>query len=177
MANIFILHCNLYDKDMSIKIHNSNTSFYTLKEAEEYGKTFLKECYIADNNLSMNDISKISEIDIDKYLNTHSYDFSIEIISGNRKRFNTSMELISYFISYIKFIKYDKLYDFLLSLVEFDIRFYDCKGNFIGSDILQMDIKSNMIGCPELKFSIESCREGKYRFLSHNCNYEDIIKD
>lgn len=55
---------------------------------------------------------------VDKYIT--DFEFNVCVVSGDRKIFNTSKELMDYFNLKIKNISNENLYDFLLSLVQWD---------------------------------------------------------
>ncbi len=166
MSNIFILNIKLEFEDSDISYSNRFIC-YTLDEAIESGIEDIKWQY---NNISNTD-TDITDIELENFINKITYfEFSIDIISGNRKRFNTSKELMDYFNTNIKNISNDNLYDFLLSLVESDRRLYDYKGNFISSEVSIQIPKDEYCIRSNVQFSMESCRNGEYRF---EYRYED----
>lgn len=139
---------------------------YSLEDAIEIGishfvdifrETYGKE---PDDNNDFQDFieSKIKE-----------QNFTVSIISGNRLRFKTSKELISYFMSNINSIDTNNLYDFLLSFVDSHDITYNYRGERI-YDYISTQCPSEEYGWdPHIEFTQESCKEGKYRF-----SYDEI---
>ena len=95
--------------------------------------------------------------------------FNISIISGNRLRFNTSKELITYFMNNINKINNNELFDFLLSFVDSYDMVYNYKGEFMNY-IVSSQCPSEEYGWDaHIEFTEESCKEGKFLF-----SYDDI---
>lgn len=153
-------------------IIESFNNLYTLEDAINIGKrTIWDYCY--------NEICKDLEIEdlpeditkdqfelfiSDKLKENKSYAIIVEIISGSRIRFDTSVELMEYFNSNIKNISNNELYDFLLSLVASQSITYDYNGNYICSNIWeQCPILENGYSS-KIDFNENDCLKGIYTF-------------
>lgn len=154
MNNIFILNIRV-NKKSGYPDYIDGGIFYTLEEAIQNGIDSLNVYYKNNNRFIKNK---------DKFFKNKDYYFSISIISTNRKRFNTSKELMDYFNTNIKNISNDNLYDFLLSLVVSDDRFYDYKGKLITSAPQKQYPKLESYCSSIVQFSMESCEIGYYKF-------------
>lgn len=154
MSNIFITNITIKDSNGNTEYQNSDI-YYSLEEALESGKNNMK--FIYDNFCE-------ETIDIDAYMNSKDYYFFIYIISGNRIKFNSCKDLMMHYEKNIKsyISNYIDLYNFLLSLVKYDYRSYDYKGNLILSHVM-IQQPSGFLGC-NVKFSIESCNNNDYKF-------------
>lgn len=117
-----------------------------------------------------------NEKEIEDFIINHTscFSFSITVISGNRKIFNTSEELIEYFQNNIDKISNENLYDFLLSLVEYDILSLDCNGNIIGNYIESQSPLDELVCIFDVEFSEETCKNGKYRFLYNHTGKDTL---
>lgn len=137
----------------------------TLEEALENGKDAIRsDCY----NNSLKDLDTNNEIlsfiKSCKDLLDIDYKIRISIVSTNRKRFNTSKEIMEYFNTNIKNITNDNLYDFLLSLVESDDYVYDYEGNLLYHQIQDQSPILESRYSNDIDFDIESCKNGIYTF-------------
>ena len=83
-------------------------------------------------------------------------------ISGNRIQFNTIRELKDYFKNNILKISNDSLYDFLLSLVEYNYCAYDYKGNLIDNMAFLPNFNETVVY--DIEFTEDDCKNGKYMF-------------
>ena len=114
MDNIYILNLtiakNNYDCEFLDAIVD-NGIFYTLEEAISYGKWVFV-------NMACNEYDKeiITDKELDKFINDNKieYRFIISIVSSNRKRFNSSNDIMDYFNSKIKFIFHKSSIFFIL---------------------------------------------------------------
>lgn len=150
---VSIIGCNIFD---------------TIEEAMKFGKvTISDDCY----NNSLKDLDTNNEILLFikncKDLLDIDYKIRISIVSTNRKRFNTSKEIMEYFNTNIKNITNDNLYDFLLSLVESDDYVYDYEGNLLYHQIQDQSPILESGYSNDIDFDIESCKTGKYTFVYH----------
>lgn len=164
MDNIYILNLtiakNNYDCEFLDAIVD-NGIFYTLEEAISYGKWVFV-------NMACNEYDKeiITDKELDKFINDNKieYRFIISIVSSNRKRFNSSNDIMDYFNSKIKFISNDNLFEFLLSLIENYNITYDYYGNIICEEPIQQYPKDSHVISSIVDFTIESCKNGNYKF-------------
>lgn len=146
-------------------IHKSYTH-YSLEDAIQCGLS-----YISDEFYDIYNRSPYNNQELEDFINNNFEDdcILINVISGNRIRFNTSKELINYFFDNINKISNENLYDFLLSFVECDNLFYDYKGNLLNSEISTQCPVEEYGWDAHVIFTEDSCKEGKYRF-----SYNDI---
>lgn len=164
MNNIYILNLSIVKNNWECQFLDAivdNEIFYTIEEAIDYGKySFLNMFY------NEYDRKIISNNELDKFIqdNNIEYIFNISIVSNNRKRFNTSNELMDYFNDNIKFIKNEKLFDFLLSLIQYYNITYDHHGNIISEEPIEQYPKDSYVVSSIVDFTFESCKKGKYRF-------------
>ena len=101
--------------------------------------------------------------DINDYLIQEDCYIYIDVISCNRVKFKSKLELKNYFDLNINNISNNKLYDFLLSISDHDSRCYDYYRNLISSEqFLHCD--NTDILAYEIKFTEDSCNKGKYTF-------------
>jgi hypothetical protein len=137
---------------------------YSLEEAVEVGLQQFRDSYKEkyDNEPTPEQLQKFVESEL------RSDDFMINVISGNRLRFNTSDELITYFLDHISEVKTENLYKFLLSFIECDNVFYNYKGEYIGNDLSTQCPSEERCWDSHVSFSKESCAEGKYKFIYNN---------
>ena len=157
--NIYVLFIKVESEKYEINTAFNNI-YYTLEDAISKGIIELKNIC-----LDYYDINEISDNKLKKfYINKNLYyEFQISVINSNRKRFNTSKELMDYFNTNIKNISNNNLYDFLLSLVQYDNRYYNYKGKLIGSEPAAQ-IPNDCLGFI-VEFSYESCiRRQYYKF-------------
>lgn len=157
MSNIYICNINIEHKNYK---NNVNIICYSIEEALHNSKIFMNDFYELykeqyNDNLSLYDF----------YTNENTfYECTIDIVSGNRIRFNTSKELMDYFNTNIKNISNDNLYDFLLSLVVSETLYFDYKGNLQSSEInKQLPVNENVL-IARVYFTEEDCKNGKYIF-------------
>lgn len=151
--NVYITQIEIRLLDGTHEYHGSNIS-YTLEEAITAGKELYNsyyKCYCED------------DIDFDTFMKDKDCYFFVNIVSGNRKRFNSYDELMKYFNDNINNIPNDKLYDFLLSLVNYEYRAYDYKGNYIACEAMFEPIKDQFVAW-DIKFSMESCKNRDFIF-------------
>ena len=139
-----------------------NTFYNTLEDSIKWMRITLEAEYYEVYERDSKDDDELNEF-IEEYIT--EFDYDICVISGSRKVFNTSKDIMEYFNMNIKTIKNDKLYDFLLSLVQWDWLFMDYKGNIINNCIVEQDPINESTIINEIKFSEESCKSGKYKFL------------
>ena len=162
--NIYILNLSIAKNNWDCEFLDAvvdNEIFYTLEEAIEYGKySFL--------NMIYNEYEKeiISKEELDNYIkdNNIEYIFRVSIVSNNRKRFNTTKELMDYFNSNINFISNDNLFNFLLSLIQYYNISYDYNGNIISEEPIEQYPENLNMTSSIVDFTVESCKNGKYRF-------------
>ena len=136
---------------------------YSLEDAVQKGVQILKE-----NCMDYLDADSINERQIKRYYQNKKlyYDFRVLVVSGNRKRFSTSEALMNYYKTEIcNYQSGIELYEFLLTLVESDLRIYNYKGKLIGScPVLQVPKHERAFSCL-VDFSMESCiRRGYHQF-------------
>ena len=138
--------------------------FYSLDEAVRLGKLELYNfcCdYYDQEEVSKGKLYKFYH---DKNL---YYDFTVSVVSGSRKRFDTSDEVMEYFNKCIDHIPDNKLYDFLLTLVECVNRYYRYDGKLKGGE--------PVVQCPRLErafarrvyFSMESCQRRNWYIFEY----------
>lgn len=165
MNKIYILNLSIVKNNWECQFLDAvvdNEIFYTLEEAIKYGKySFLNMIYNEYNK----DI--VSDEELDEYIKNKNiqYIFTISIVSTKRKRFNTVKELMDYFNSNINSISKDDLFDFLLSLVQYYNITYDHHGNIINEEPVAQYPENSFVTSSIVDFNIESCRNGKYRFI------------
>lgn len=128
---------------------------YTLEEAIEKGKQKLFEYYT-------NFKPKFSKISFDDYMKKIDYCLFVYTISGNRNKFKSIKELKDYFENNISKISNDLLYDFLLSLIEYNYCAYDYKGNLLETIGFLPSFNETVVY--NIEFTEDSCRNGKYIF-------------
>ena len=154
MNNIFILNIRV-NKKSGYPDYIDGGIFYTLEEAIQNGIDSLSVYYKNNNRFIKNK---------DKFFKNKDYYFSISIISTNRKRFNTSKELMDYFNTNIKNISNDNLYDFLLSLVDSITVLYDYFGNILYTHIDDASPIEENVYYSKVDFNEEDCKKGIYTF-------------
>ena len=154
MNNIFILNIRV-NKKSGYPDYIDGGIFYTLEEAIQNGIDSLSVYYKNNNRFIKNK---------DKFFKNKDYYFSISIISTNRKRFNTSKELMDYFNTNIKNISNDNLYDFLLSLVNSISVLYDYFGNILYKYIDDASPVKENVYYSKVDFNEEDCKKGIYTF-------------
>ena len=154
MNNIFILNIRV-NKKSGYPDYIDGGIFYTLEEAIQNGIDSLSVYYKNNNRFIKNK---------DKFFKNKDYYFSISIISTNRKRFNTSKELMDYFNTNIKNISNDNLYDFLLSLVDSITVLYDYFGNILYTHIDDASPIEENVYYSKIDFNEEDCKKGIYTF-------------
>ena len=162
--NIYVLTLYVSSDDNKIN-YRSNNIFYSLEEAINHGKI---ELY--DLCCDWFDTDDVSKRKLSKFYNNKNlyYEFQVSIVSGNRKRFNTSNEIMEYFNKYINHIPYNKLYNFLLSLVECDNRYYRYDGKLKGGEIVVQAPKLENVFASSVYFSIESCKRRNWYIFEYN---------
>lgn len=158
---------------LSLKVSSDNNEinyfyngiFYSLEEAINIGKIELYD--LCCNYLDTDEVSKSR---LYKFYNNKNlyYEFQISVVSGNRKRFNTSDEIMEYFNKYINHIPNNKLYDFLLSLVECDNRYYHYDGKLKGGEVIAQAPKLENVFASRVYFSIESCKRRNWYIFEYN---------
>ena len=164
--NIYVLSLRVLLDNEGINYSYTNI-FYSLEEAIKIGKSELYD--ICANYYDSDEVSKNK---LYKFYNNKNlyYDFQISVVSGSRKRFNTSNEIMEYFNKYIDKIPNHKLYDFLLSLIEYDNRYYKYDGKLKGSEpISQRPKLEYAYGC-RVYFSIESCKRRNWYIFEYTIN-------
>lgn len=138
----------------------------TLEEALENGKDAIRsDCYNNSNTTLKTENDYIEYLKSLKIKYNMYYLIEISIISTNRKRFNTSKEIMEYFNTNIFNISNDNLYDFLLSLVESDDYVYDYEGNLLYHQIQDQSPILESGYSNDIDFDIESCKNRKYTFV------------
>lgn len=136
----------------------------TLDDAIKKGIFFIKE-YIC--NIIDKDIDELTDDTYSQLVNNSdkiSYSINISVFSTNRKSFKTPKDLMKYFNNNIKNISYENLYDFLLSLVEYDSRLYNYKGEYRSNMIFGRQFLLEQPYAYNLEFTEESCMNGIYEF-------------
>lgn len=167
--NIYILNLNIAKNNWNCEFLDAVVDteiFYTLKDAIEYGKYSFFNMLYNEYEIESNFDEKLNKFIQD---NKIEYIFTVSIVSGKRKRFNTSKELMDYFNTNINNIPNEELFDFLLSLIQYYNITYDYNGNIISEEPIEQYPKNSYVTSSIVDFTIDSCKEGKYRF-----NY-DII--
>lgn len=146
---IFISSIHLKSQDISFNIYD-----FTLDDALNHAISHINTHYnyYKDNYNS-----------IDDYLIKEDCAIYINVLSCNRIKFESKLELKSYFDSNINTISNDRLYDFLLSISDHDTRCYDYYKNFIDSE-QHLHCANTDILAYDLKFTEESCSRGEYIF-------------
>lgn len=164
--NIYVSSIKIISDDGKIN-YSSSAIFYSLEEAIESGKNELYDicCYYLAEK-----IDTISKNKLYKFYNNKNiyYEFQISVVSGNRKRFNTSTEIMEYFNKYIDHIPDNKLYDFLLSLVECDNRYYRYDGKLKGGEPKTQQPKLEYAFSSRVHFSMESCERRNWYIFEYN---------
>lgn len=156
----------------------NNSLFDTFEEGLKFGKDSIREyCYnIFYKNISDEELDLIPEELNQQELESVIEDFNnkdiryeiiISIVSTNRKRFNTSKDLMNYFNTNIKNISNDELYDFLLSLVDSEDRVYDYNGNYITTFINEQCPMLEGCWSADIEFNEKDCKKGIYTFNYH----------
>lgn len=158
--NIYVLFIKV-DND-KYNIHTSfNNIYYILEDAINDGIIELKNICLDYYNAEAVSINRLK-----KFYNKKDiyYDFTISVISPKRVRFNSSKELMNYFNNNIKNISNnEELYNFLLTLVQYDNRYYDYNAKLKGCEPVPQ-YPEQSLGCV-VDFSYESCiRRGYYKF-------------
>ena len=126
---------------------------YSLEEAIDKGKKELYNYYIDSN----------SKISFDDFMKKLDYYFFINVISGNRLRFNTYKEINDYFTNKISKISNDKLYDFLLSLIDHMYYAYDYTGKLL-EYMGDLPMVENKVIIYDIAFTEEGCLNNEYQF-------------
>lgn len=145
--------------------------FDNLDEALKFGKNTIRNyCYntifkylpIKDSELPID----VTDDQLDNFIDIESFTYfiTISVVSCNRKRFNTSKELMEYFNNNINNISNDNLYDFLLSLVEYHNKVYDYTGKFLWSSIIEQTFLNEKIYDSNIDFDEEKCKTQQYKF-------------
>lgn len=167
--NIYVLYIKISSDDDSINYFYSDI-FYSLEESIRIGKI---ELY--DFCCNFYDCDEVSKQKLYKFYNNKNlyYEFQISVVSGNRKRFNTSNEIMKYFNKYIKYIPNNKLYDFLLSLVKCENRYYRYDGKLIGGEIMNQHPKFERVFSSRVYFSIESCKRRNWYIFEYTTSDEN----
>lgn len=148
-----------------IKTKIIKTGIYdTLEDAIYSGKnnliSFIRDLieYEKDDN-----ISKIIQDYINNALiNGIEYSIIINVFSTNRKKFIEAKDLIDYLNNNIINVPDCELYDFLLSLVEYDTRIFDYNGNYQSNMIIGRSMLNTR--SYDLDFTEDSCKYRKYKF-------------
>lgn len=162
--NTYILSLKVSSNDDKINYIYCDI-FYSLEEAINIGKTELYNfcCDYFDTN-------EVSKNKLYKFYNNKNiyYEFQISIVSGSRKRFNTSIEIMEYFNRCINHIPNNKLYDFLLSLVEYDNRYYRYDGKLKGGEPKTQKPKLECAFSSRVYFSMESCKRRNWYIFEYD---------
>ena len=179
IVNVCEYNGTINSKDYCIrnKIIDSNIA-YTLEDAIKNGKDIIESYFYNEiyENISDEEIDNIPDelsdeqienIISDRLKNNISYLITVNIISGNRRRFNTSNELMEYFNNTIKNISNENLYDFLLSMVTHVDNLYNYKGEYISSYIWEQCPLLDPIWESNVDFNEEDCKKGIYTFEYH----------
>ena len=158
--NIYVLFIKVESEKYEINTAFNNI-YYTLEDAISKGIIELKNIC-----LDYYDINEISDNKLKKfYINKNLYyEFQISVINSNRKRFNTSKELMDYFNTNIKNISNNNLYDFLLSLVDSITVLYDYFGNILYTHIDDASPIEENVYYSKIDFNEEDCKKGIYTF-------------
>lgn len=154
------------------EISNTSTSFihYSLKEAIDCGINQFAEAFY--EKYEREPINNELENFIQSELTEST--FIISVVSGNRLRFNTSKELINYFLDHVDRVDNENLYDFLLSLVESHELFFDYNGECISSDVTSQCPSEEWVWEAHIEFTEDSCKEGKYIFSYNHIGIDTL---
>ena len=182
LNKIYVIHVYEYNGDITSNedycIRNKiieNDIAYTLEDSIKIGKNSIRNyCYnkiyedVSDEDLD-NIPDNITDDQFESFISNklkegNTYAIIISIISGNRKRFNNSKELMEYFNNNIKNISNDNLYDFLLSMVISEDRFYDYNGNYINTFIWDQCPLLESSWDAKIDFNEDDCKKGIYTF-------------
>lgn len=161
MNNVYFLNLQIIPNNYECKYLDAVIdygTFYTLEEAISYGIHSFKSVYM--NNCNVDKEPTIEEMEefISKF--NIEYRFIIHIVSGNRKRFNNSKELMEYFNDKISNVPNEELFDFLLTLISDYYIVYDYNGNKITGEADPPEFTDEDIYAYYLDFSPESCKNG-----------------
>lgn len=170
MNKMYMVSVSEYTGILRAKILDNNL-FNTLNDALYFGKNKIKEyCYNSIyNTIDDNVPDYLTEEELNNYINLLlSKDINlyivISVVSTNRIIFNTFKDLSKYFNDNINNISNEELYDFLLSLVDNDTRFYDHNGNYLSNFIFEQQPKLDFTCGSEVYFNEEDCKKGIYTF-------------
>ena len=163
---------NIYVLSIKVEFDNNDVHyyctdiFYSLEDAIKNGKIQLRDICADYYNISHKSLSKNR---LYKFYNNKKlyYEFQISVVSGDRKRFNTSNEIMEYFNNNINNIPDDQLYNFLLSLVEFENRYYKYDGKLIGGEIMAQAPKLERAFAYRVHFSMESCERRNWYIFEY----------
>ena len=145
-----------------ISVTNNDEHFvcFSLEDAIQIGINEFKKSFY---NYNLREPINNEELEyfVKNKCNTDS--FLVEVISCNRITFESIDEILSYLKYNIDIIPNDELYDFLLKMVNSEIRFYDHNGKFISNDF---DIQNCGLDCynANIEFTEESCKDRKFKF-------------
>lgn len=143
---------------------NSQLICYSLKDAIEYGVQSFKDLFYNKYLKDYENEDELNEFIENEIRNDNIRgEFIIEIISCNRLEFESEHEILSYLIENIDNVSNDNLYDFLLTMVNSEVRFYDHKGNYISNDINTQNCGLECYNS-QVSFSEYSCKERKFQF-------------
>lgn len=126
-----LLRNNLDEKDR-IGWERYKECFYSEEEALEGALSFWKDKmteYVRDG---IGEVTHEYLMEIARRNVTHNM-ISVCVVSPERKKFSTLKEMRKYYTENILNVEPDKRYDFLLSLLQCDERFYDEDGNYLRS--------------------------------------------
>lgn len=170
--NIYVLSLKISSDDDKINYCYPGI-FYSLEEAIDIGKI---ELY--DFCCNYYDCNYVSKRQLYKFYNNKNlyYEFHISVVSGDRKRFNSSNEIMKYFNENINNVSEDQLYQFLLSLVQCENRYYRYDGKLKGGEIIPQAPKLECAFECRVYFNMESCgRRNEYIFeYTTDEDYKDL---
>ena len=118
--------------------------YESLEECEEYAPHWLfsdLEFYLPlDEEGYCQDITEEQKLDL-FHEKVYGYQLRVRNVSPNRIRFESAKELADYYAEKLSdgTVTADNFYDFLLSLVQYEERFYDYKGRLLRSRIKLQD--------------------------------------
>lgn len=172
--NVYVLSIKVESDNNEINYHCTDI-FYSLEEAIKNGKIQLRDICADYYDIHRKSVSKSR---LYKFYNNKNlyYQFDISVVSGERKRFNTSNEIMRYFNKNINDIPNYQLYEFLLSLVECENRYYRYDGKLKGGEIMTQAPKLERAFASRVHFSMESCERRNWYIFEYTTDddYKDL---
>ena len=142
----------VYNSEYTFK-RQHNLQVDSLEEGKRIGLNILK-IVAGEFNRSVDDFYTDEDI---------CYTFNINITSKHKQSFNTCKEVMEYYDNNIDNISNNDLYDFLLSLVDENIRHYSYTGELLENELFPVELKENVFSYT-LDFDINYIKSGYYRF-------------